>query len=92
VEGFWRAHKVPLSEVIEKPSHLAQLEEWLRSYRPDELFDEAGHLRPELRQLAPQGAQRMGANPHANGGLLRKALRLPDFRDYAVTVEQATAG
>jgi xylulose-5-phosphate/fructose-6-phosphate phosphoketolase len=72
----------------ENPSHLALLEEWLRSYRPQELFDEAGRLLPELRDLAPKGERRMGANPHANGGLLRKALRLPDFRDYAVTVEK----
>jgi xylulose-5-phosphate/fructose-6-phosphate phosphoketolase len=88
VEGFWRAHQVPLAEVHENPSHLAILEEWLRSYRPDELFDEAGRLRPELRELAPQGERRMGANPHANGGLLRKALRLPDFCDYAVEVKK----
>ncbi len=88
VEGFWRAHQVPLSEMHEKPSHLALLEEWLRSYRPQELFDERGRLLPELRDLAPKGERRMGANPHANGGLLRKGLRLPDFRDYAVTVER----
>jgi xylulose-5-phosphate/fructose-6-phosphate phosphoketolase len=88
VEGFWRAHQVPLAEVHEKPSHLAMLEEWLRSYRPQELFDEGGRLLPELRELAPTGPRRMGANPHANGGLLRKALRLPDFRDYAVAVEK----
>jgi xylulose-5-phosphate/fructose-6-phosphate phosphoketolase len=88
VEGFWRAHQVPMAEMHEKPSHLALLEEWLRSYRPDELFDEKGRLRPELRDLTPQGQRRMGANPHANGGLLRKDLRLPDFRDYAVAVEK----
>jgi len=88
VEGFWRAHQVPLAEMHEKPSHLAHLEEWLRSYRPQELFDEAGRLLPELRELAPKGARRMGANPHANGGLLRRGLKLPDFRDYAVTVEK----
>jgi xylulose-5-phosphate/fructose-6-phosphate phosphoketolase len=86
VEGFWRAHQVPMAEMHEKPAHLALLEEWLRSYRPDELFDEDGRLLPELRELAPKGERRMGANPHANGGLLRRALRLPDFRDYAVTV------
>ena len=76
VEGFWRAHQVPLAEMHEKPAHLKQLEEWLRSYRPEELFDESGRLVPELRTLAPEGARRMGANPHANGGLLRKALSL----------------
>jgi xylulose-5-phosphate/fructose-6-phosphate phosphoketolase len=83
VEGFWRAHQVPLAEVHEKPEHLAQLEAWLRSYHPEELFDESGRLLPELRALAPRGARRMGANPHANGGLLRKSLRMPDFRSYA---------
>ncbi len=88
VEGFWRAHQVPLAEMHEKPSHLAMLEEWLRSYRPQELFDEAGRLLPELRDLAPKGTRRMGANPHANGGLLRRGLKLPDFRDYAVAVEK----
>jgi xylulose-5-phosphate/fructose-6-phosphate phosphoketolase len=88
VEGFWRAHQVPMAEMHENPSHLALLEEWLRSYRPQELFDDAGRLLPELRELAPKGERRMGANPHANGGLLRKPLRLPDFRDYAVKVEK----
>jgi xylulose-5-phosphate/fructose-6-phosphate phosphoketolase len=88
VEGFWRAHQVPLAEVHEKPAHLKQLEEWLHSYKPETLFDEAGRLLSELRELAPKGARRMGANPHANGGLLRKSLRLPDFRDYAVVTEQ----
>jgi len=72
----------------ENPSHLALLVEWLRSYQPEKLFDEDGRLVPELRELAPKGARRMGANPHANGGLLRKALKLPDFRDYAVSVEK----
>ena len=86
VEGFWRAHQVPMAEMHEKPSHLALLDEWLRSYRPEELFDETGRLLPDLRELAPKGERRMGANPHANGGLLRKALKLPDFRDYAVSV------
>jgi xylulose-5-phosphate/fructose-6-phosphate phosphoketolase len=88
VEGFWRAHQVPLAELHEKPAHLKQLEEWLRSYRPEELFDGAGRLVPELRALAPEGRRRMGANPHANGGLLRKALSLPDFRDYAVETRE----
>ncbi len=86
VEGFWRAHQVPLSGVREKPEHLAQLETWLRSYKPEELFDENGTLKPELKALAPQGTRRMSANPHANGGVLRKALRMPDFRDYAATL------
>ncbi|MDD5328919.1 MAG: phosphoketolase family protein [Sulfuricella sp.] len=84
VEGYWRAHQVPLSNVRDNPAHLAQLESWLRSYRPDELFDEGGRLRSELRALAPEGELRMSANPHANGGLLRKALHLPNFRDYAI--------
>ena len=88
VEGFWRAHQVPLAEMREKASHLALLEEWMRSYRPQELFDDAGHLLPELRELAPKGARRMGANPHANGGLLRRGLKLPDFRDYTVAVDK----
>jgi len=88
VEGFWRAHQVPMAEMHEKPAHLALLEEWLRSYQPEKLFDEKGRLLPELRELAPTGERRMGANPHANGGLLRKALRLPDFRKYAVAVEK----
>ena len=89
VEGSWRAHQVPLAGVKENPAHLRQLEEWLRSYRPEELFDTEGRLIPELRALAPQGTRRMSANPHANGGLLRKALRLPDFRDYAVAVAES---
>jgi len=88
VEGSWRAHQVPLAGVRENPAHLAQLEAWLRSYRPDELFDASGRLIPELRALAPKGTRRMSANPHANGGLLRKALRMPDFRDYAIQVER----
>ncbi len=84
VEGTWRAHQVPLTEVASKPENLRQLEAWLRSYRPEELFDAEGRPAPELRELPPKGARRMGANPHANGGLLRKDLRLPDFRSYAV--------
>jgi len=88
VEGYWRSHQVPLTAVRENPAHLKALEDWMRSYRPEELFDERGRLIPELKALAPTGARRMSANPHANGGLLRKALRFPDFRDYAVQVEQ----
>src|SRR5262249_18258398 len=86
VEGTYRAHQVPLSDPHRNPEHLAILDRWLRSYRPEELFDEAGRLRPELAELAPRGDRRMGANPHANGGLLRRDLRLPDFRRYAVAV------
>jgi xylulose-5-phosphate/fructose-6-phosphate phosphoketolase len=88
VEGFWRAHQVPLAGVHENPAHLKQLEEWLRSYRPDQLFDDKGRLIPELKALAPKGTRRMSANPHANGGLVRKALRMPDFRDYAIKVDK----
>ena len=84
VEGTFRAHQVPIS--MEKPEHLKMLEEWLLSYRPDELFDENGRLIPALEELAPEGQRRIGANPHANGGKLRRDLRLPDFRDYAVEV------
>jgi xylulose-5-phosphate/fructose-6-phosphate phosphoketolase len=87
VEGTWRAHQVPLPAVRENPRHLAQLEEWLRSYRPEELFDAKGRLLSEFRELLPRGARRMSANPHANGGRLRRDLRLPDFRDYAVTLD-----
>ena len=87
VEGFWRAHQVPLSKVKEDPAHLKQLEDWLRSYKPEELFDDNGRLHPELKALAPQGNRRMSVNPHANGGLLRQALRMPDFKDYALVLE-----
>jgi xylulose-5-phosphate/fructose-6-phosphate phosphoketolase len=86
VEGTFRSHQVPLSDPAKNPEHLEQLEEWLRSYRPEELFDEAGRLRPELAELPPEGERRMGANPHANGGLLMKELRMPDFRDYRVEI------
>ena len=85
-EGSWRSHQVPFGELASKPGHLKLLEEWMRSYRPDELFNESGELRAELAALAPVGSRRMGANPHANGGALLKDLRLPDFRDYAVDV------
>ena len=88
VEGFWRSHQVPLAELASKPEHLKLLEEWMQSYKPEELFDERGALRPRLAELAPKGTRRMGANPHANGGLLRKELKLPDFRDYAVDVPE----
>lgn len=88
VEGSWRAHQVPLSDLHSNPDSLLQLEQWLRSYKPEELFDTDGRLLEPLRQLAPEGRRRMGANPHANGGLLRRDLRLPDFRDYAVAVSR----
>jgi xylulose-5-phosphate/fructose-6-phosphate phosphoketolase len=86
-EGTWRAHQVPMSDVRARPSHLAILEDWMRSYRPDELFDEGGALRADLAELAPHGQRRMSANPVANGGELLRDLRLPDFRDYAVDVQ-----
>jgi len=86
VEGTFRAHQVPVTDFKTKPGHLKILETWLKSYGPDELFDAGGRLVPELAELAPAGARRMGANPHANGGLLLRDLRLPDFRDYAVKV------
>jgi xylulose-5-phosphate/fructose-6-phosphate phosphoketolase len=85
-EGSFRSHQVPLSAVRTNPDHLHQLEAWLRSYGPDELFDDGGALRADLAELAPKGEKRMGANPHANGGLLLRALELPDFRNYAVDV------
>ena len=85
-EGSFRSHQVPLAELARKPEHLVQLEAWLRSYRAEELFDERGALQPELAALAPVRERRMGANPHANGGLLLRDLELPDFRDYAVEV------
>ena len=84
-EGSWRSHQVPIAD-MSKPGHLQALEDWMRSYRPEELFDEAGRLRPEIAALAPVGDRRMGANPHANGGALKLPLRMPDFRDHAVPV------
>jgi len=87
-EGFWRAHQVPILEVAENPRHLKLLESWLRSYRPEELFDEKGAPIAELLALAPKGERRMSANPHANGGRLRQPLHMPDFRDYAVKVKK----
>ncbi len=86
IEGTFRAHQVPLSDPATHPEHLLLLESWLKSYRPDELFDSQGRLLPELAALAPVGTRRMGANPHANGGILLRDLRLPDFRDYAAKV------
>ena len=86
IEGTFRAHQVPLSDPATHPEHLKLLEDWLSSYRPEELFDEQGRLKPELAELAPRGERRMGANPHANGGILLRDLRMPDFRDYAADV------
>jgi xylulose-5-phosphate/fructose-6-phosphate phosphoketolase len=85
-EGSYRAHQVPLTDPAKNPEHLAQLESWLRSYRPEELFEPNGKLKPELAALAPKGERRMGANPNANGGLLLRDLRMPEFADYAVEV------
>ena len=85
-EDYWRSHQVPMGEMHENPGHVRILEEWMKSYRPAELFDDGGRLRPELADLAPRGSQRMSANPHTNGGLLLRELRLPNFRDYAVDV------
>ena len=86
IEGTFRSHQVPISDPAANPEHLKMLEEWLRSYKPEELFDENGRLKAELAELAPKGDRRMGANPHANGGILMHDLRMPDFRDYAVDV------
>ena len=90
-EGSWRAHQIPIPVWDGKPGRLEELEAWLRSYHPEELFDEHGALIPRLQELAPKGDRRMGANPHANGGLLLRDLRTPDFRDYAVDVPQPGA-
>lgn len=86
IEGNFRAHQVPITDPVTNPEHLAQLEEWLRSYKPQELFDNMGRLLPELADLAPKGNRRMGANPHANGGLLLHDLHMPDFRDYGINL------
>ena len=86
VEGYWRSHQVPFADVRDNPANLQLLEDWMRSYQPEELFDEQGRLMPELKELAPKGNRRMSANPHANGGVLRKDLKLPDIRAYAVHV------
>jgi xylulose-5-phosphate/fructose-6-phosphate phosphoketolase len=85
-EGTWRSHQVPLADMAAHPGHVKLLEEWMKSYRPEELFDDNGRLMPELRELPPQGGRRMGANQHANGGILLKNLKMPDFRDHAVDV------
>ena len=88
LEGSWRAHQVPLADVKKDPARLKQLEEWMRSYKPGELFDEAGRLRADLKAIAPKGQRRIGSNPHANGGRLKKALCMPDFRQYGIKVEK----
>nr|WP_041673660.1 phosphoketolase family protein [Sulfuricella denitrificans] len=88
VEGTFRAHQVPVTDFATEPKHLKILEQWMKSYRPEELFDDNGRLKSELAELAPKGERRMGANPHANGGMLLRELRMPDFRDYAVEVPE----
>lgn len=92
MEGTFRSHQVPMEEFRKKPGHLKILEDWMKSYRPEELFDAQGTLVPELRALAPEGNRRMGANPHANGGLVLKELAMPDFRNYGVAVEKPARG
>jgi xylulose-5-phosphate/fructose-6-phosphate phosphoketolase len=88
LEGFWRAHQVPIMNIKKNPEHLQLLESWMRGYKPEELFDQNGKLRAELKEIAPTGTRRMGSNPHANGGRLKRALRLPDFRQYALKLEK----
>jgi xylulose-5-phosphate/fructose-6-phosphate phosphoketolase len=91
LEGFWRAHQIPITDIATNPSHLKVLEDWLRSYKPEELFDDTGRLVPELKTLAPKGKRRMSANPIANGGLVRMPLDMPDFRRSAVEVKNPGA-
>jgi xylulose-5-phosphate/fructose-6-phosphate phosphoketolase len=88
VEGFWRAHQIPILDPKTTPKHLKQVEQWMRSYKPEELFDKSGRLIEELREMAPKGSRRITGNPHANGGLLRKPLEMPDFRKYAIDVKK----
>ncbi len=88
VEGFWRSHQVPINNIHSDPDHMKLLEDWMKQYKPEELFDETGALMPDLKALAPQGNRRMSANPHANGGLLRKALHMPDFRDFEIAMDR----
>jgi len=90
-EDYWRSHQVPMGEMHQNPSHIKILEDWMKSYRPEELFDERGTLKPELAELAPKGERRMSANPHTNGGVVLTDLRLPDFHAYAVNVESPGA-
>ena len=89
IEGSFRAHQVPI--MMDQPEHLQMLNDWLKSYHPEELFDENGRLIPELRELAPKGDRRIGSNPHANGGKLLRDLRLPDFRKYGIDVPKPGA-
>ena len=89
VEGFWRAHQVPMGGMHSNPEHLQHLEAWMRSYKPEELFDENGTLIPELKELAPVGDRRMGTNPHSNGGLIRRELKMPAFQDYEIAFDQS---
>ena len=91
LEGFWRAHQVPLTDVKKIPERLQELENWMRGYKPEELFDKKGKLRADLKALAPTGIRRMGSNPHANGGKLKRDLRLPDFREYGIKLEKPGA-
>ncbi len=91
LEGSWRAHQVPITDFAIKPKHIKLLEQWMKSYRPQELFDDAGCLQPQFAALAPTGERRMGANPHANGGLLLRDLKLPDYADYAIDVSRPGA-
>jgi len=91
LEGYWRAHQIPITDIAANPSHLKVLENWMRGYRPEELFDESGRLIPQLKALAPKGNRRMSSNPIANGGLVRKALNMPDFRDSAIEVRKPGA-
>jgi xylulose-5-phosphate/fructose-6-phosphate phosphoketolase len=90
-EGYWRSHQVPCAGMAENPGHIKILEDWMKSYRPEQLFDDGGRLIPELAELSPEGTRRMGANPHANGGLLLKDLKMPDFREYALEVPEPGA-
>ncbi len=90
-EGYWRSHQVPFAEMAQKKDHIKLLEKWMKSYEPEKLFDQDGHLIAELAELAPEGERRMGANPHANGGLLLKDLKMPDFRNYALEVKKPGA-
>ena len=88
IEGFWRAHQVPMGSMKNNPEHVRLLEEWMRSYKPEELFDGDGTLFPEIKAIAPTGAKRLGSTPYANGGLLRRNLKLPDFRNYGITLDK----
>lgn len=88
LEGFWRSHQVPITDVVGSQSKLQKLEEWMKSYKPERLFDESGALIPELKELAPTGNSRMSANPVANGGILRRKLHLPDWRDYTINASK----